>query len=39
MMKSTSRYGAVSSEEAFLQHSEQHARIEQEQRLVCLVLW
>jgi hypothetical protein len=39
LMKSTSRYGAVSSEEAFLHHSEQHSRIEQEQRLVCPVSW
>ena len=34
MMKSSSRYGAASADEALMHCSEEHARIEQEQRLV-----
>ena len=33
-MKSSSRYGSASADEALMHYSEEHAHIEQEQRLV-----
>ena len=35
LMKSSSRYGTASSDEALMHCSVEHAQIEQEQRLVC----